>query len=162
MTNREHPADLIRRMSSIASCVSVGFMPAAGSSNITIAGYAATEHEDMNIEFNWIGPAYFSTMGIPLIAGRGIVRSDGPDAPKVAVINESFARHFFGRRNPLGVLFCFGAGNVKPDIQIVGVVKDAKYSRLREKPSRPAAQSRNGPSPSCCCCLAQQPLFRRL
>src|SRR6185437_11078967 len=104
--------------------------------NITIEGYAAAEHEDMNIEFNWVGPAYFSTMGIPLISGRGIARSDGPDAPKVAVVNESFARHFFGRRNPLGVLFCFGAGNVKPDIQIVGVVKDAKYSRLREKPMR--------------------------
>ncbi|MGH9612369.1 MAG: ABC transporter permease, partial [Bryobacteraceae bacterium] len=104
--------------------------------NITIGGYPAAEHEDMNIEFNWVGPAYFSTMGIPLISGRGIARSDGPDAPKVAVINETFARHFFGRDNPLGRLFCFGAGNVKPDIEIVGVVKDAKYSRLREKPMR--------------------------
>lgn len=100
--------------------------------NITIAGYAAREDEDMNVEHPRVSPGYFSAMGMPLLAGREFTEADREGAHKVAVVNESFARHFFGApERALGHYFTSGAGDVKPDIEIVGVVKDAKHENVR-------------------------------
>jgi len=104
------------------------------SSNVTIEGYQAQEHEDMNIYNNRIGPDYFAMMGIPLLGGREFTVADGAGGPKVAIINETAARRFFANRNPLGSHFAFGAGDkVRPDIEIVGVVKDSKHATVREE-----------------------------
>jgi len=82
---------------------------------------------------NWVGPRFFATLGIPLLAGRELAESDGPASPKVALINETMARKYFAGRNPVGVRFAFGSGNgVKPDIEIVGVVKDSKHTTVKE------------------------------
>ena len=71
-------------------------------------------------------------MGVPLLAGREFSEADREGAQKVAVVNESFARHFFGEaHHTLGHYFTKGAGDVKPDIEIVGVVKDAKHENVR-------------------------------
>jgi predicted permease len=76
-------------------------------------------------------------MGIALVKGREFALSDGANSPQVAIINESLAQRYFAGREPLGAHFVFGAGDkVKPDIQIVGVVKDSKHASVREK-SRP-------------------------
>ncbi|HKU26692.1 MAG TPA: ABC transporter permease [Candidatus Sulfotelmatobacter sp.] len=102
------------------------------SNNITIAGYAAHEDEDMNVEHPRVTPGYFSAMGVPLIVGREFTEGDREGAQKVAVVNESFARHFFGAPDrALGHYFTTGAGDVKPDTEIVGVVRDAKHENLR-------------------------------
>lgn len=102
------------------------------SSNITIAGYHATENEDMNVEAAKVSPAYFSTLQLPLLAGRVLSDDDRIDTQKVAVVNESFARKYFGTpENALGHFFCWGAGNVTPDIEVVGVVKDVRHTTLR-------------------------------
>jgi predicted permease len=86
---------------------------------------------------NWISPGYFATLGVPLRAGREILDSDGPGAPKVCLINEAFARRYFKGRNPLGYKIALGTGNsVKPDIQIVGVVSDSIHSSVRSRPGR--------------------------
>jgi predicted permease len=82
-----------------------------------------------------IGPDYFATLGIPIIAGRAITAQDvGPG--KYAVINESFAREYFPGRNPIGQRF--GLVNdmepVTPDIEVIGVIPDRKYRDLRETP----------------------------
>lgn len=107
------------------------------SSNINVEGYREKEGEDMSPNRNEVGPDYFRTLGIPLVAGRDITRADTGTAPKVAVVNESMAHFFFGNSNPLGRHFGFGSGSgSKPDIEIVGVAKDGKYSRLREKMKR--------------------------
>lgn len=74
-------------------------------------------------------------MGIPLIAGREFSRRDGPGAPRVAVINETMARYFFGHDNPIGRRLSFEREKT-PDIEIVGVVRDGKYQSLREKVER--------------------------
>ena len=104
------------------------------SSNITVEGYQAGEEEDMNMGQNWVGPEFFSTMGIPLLEGRELTTSDTSNSPKVAVINESMKRRYFADRDPIGSRFTFGAGDkIKPDIQIVGVVKDSKHGTVREK-----------------------------
>jgi predicted permease len=103
-------------------------------SNVTIQGYQAQENEDMEVRHNRIGPDYFATMGIPLISGREFTVADAAGAPKVAIINETMARRFFANRNPIGSRFAWGAGDaVRPDIEIVGVVKDSKHATVREE-----------------------------
>jgi putative ABC transport system permease protein len=102
--------------------------------NITIAGYRAAEGDRMNVEWSRVSPGYFSTLKMPLLAGRGIEAADHLGTHKVAVVNESFARRYFGQpQNALGHYFCSGAGDVTPDIEIVGVVKDARHTTVREE-----------------------------
>jgi putative ABC transport system permease protein len=104
------------------------------SSNITVAGYRATENEDMNVEHAKVSPGYFSTLQVPLLAGRELSDQDRAGTQKVAVVNESFARKYFGEPpNAIGHYFCWGAGNVTPDIEIVGVVKGARHTTLRDR-----------------------------
>jgi hypothetical protein len=101
--------------------------------NITIAGYRPAEGDHMNVEWARVGPGYFSTMKMPLLAGREIDQSDRLGAHKVAVVNDSFARRYFGRpQDALGHYFCSGAGNVTPDIEIVGIVKGARHTTVRD------------------------------
>jgi putative ABC transport system permease protein len=102
-------------------------------SNITVAGYSPAEHEDMNVEWSLVSAGFLSTMKMPLLAGREINDRDQAGSQKVGVVNETFARHFFGQpQNALGHYFCRGAGDVKPDIEIVGVVADSKHTTIQE------------------------------
>ncbi len=102
--------------------------------NITAEGYAAKEDEDTDVAANWVGPNYFATLGIPLLSGREFRESDAARSPKVALINEVLAQHFFAGRNPIGMRIAFGAGNgVHPDIEIVGVVKNSKHMDVRSE-----------------------------
>lgn len=101
-------------------------------SNITIAGYRPL-NEDRNVEWSPVSAGFFATMKIPLLAGRGITKDDQADTAKVAVVNEAFARHFFGEpQNALGHYLCKGAGDVTPNIEIVGVVADSKHTTIQE------------------------------
>ncbi|HEY1249966.1 MAG TPA: ABC transporter permease [Thermoanaerobaculia bacterium] len=84
---------------------------------------------------NRIGPDYFVTLGIPLRAGRSIAWTDDANAPKVAVVNESFARRFFPGQNAVGRRFAIGGTDAKPDIEIVGVAADSKGSDVDEEPT---------------------------
>ncbi len=101
-------------------------------SNITIAGYTAKESEDMSVEYANVSPGFFSALGVPLLAGRTFTDADDAAGAKVAVVNEKFARHYFGDpRKALGHSFAFGAGNnVKRDIQIVGIVGNMKHDSV--------------------------------
>jgi predicted permease len=81
---------------------------------------------------NAVSPAYFRTMGMPLVAGRDFDDHDGPNAPRAMVINESAARQFFGSDNPLGKTIRDGSAASGRLWQVIGVVKDAKYQRVDE------------------------------
>jgi putative ABC transport system permease protein len=85
--------------------------------------------------FNFISPSYFGTVRTPLLAGRNFNDGDAKTAPLVAVVNETLARRFFPAGDALGKYFRIHADPGKPDppIQIVGLVKDAKYESLREE-----------------------------
>ncbi|MDE3154206.1 MAG: ABC transporter permease [Acidobacteriota bacterium] len=100
-----------------------------------VEGYQAKQGEDMNPDYDNVGPHYFATMGIPLVLGRTFTDRDVAGAPKVAVVNEAFARYFFGDRSPIGWHIGWGRGNTL-DIEIVGVVKDSKTVTLRDKIDR--------------------------
>jgi len=107
------------------------------SNNLTIAGYRPSESEDMNVEWARVSAGYFSTMKMSLIVGREIEAEDTARSEKVAVVNESFAKRYFQRpQDALGHYFGSGGGNVKPDIEIVGVIEDARHSNLRENMRR--------------------------
>jgi predicted permease len=81
-----------------------------------------------------VGPGYFSAMGIPSLVGRVFDDRDTATSPKVAVINEMMARQFFPGGSPIGRRFGIGDDpKHSGDIEVVGVVKDAKYESLRER-----------------------------
>ena len=105
------------------------------SSTITIPGYEPKDDENMNPGFAYVGPDFTSTLGIPLLYGRAIDETDGPASPKVAVVNESFAKHFFPGQDALGRRFGMGRSGM-PQYEIVGVVKDGKAATLREEIKR--------------------------
>jgi predicted permease len=88
------------------------------------------------ILYNKVGTGFFSTMGLPLMAGRTFGPQDTENSPKVAVINETMARRFFPNQSALGRRFRFGGPDAKPenDRTVIGVVKDAKYNALKERP----------------------------
>ena len=80
-----------------------------------------------------ISPPFPETVGLPLVAGRTFTDADGRDAPRVALVSESIARRYFGIADAVGRRLCF-SDRFAPDcaIAIVGVVKDVRYSSLRE------------------------------
>jgi putative ABC transport system permease protein len=132
-------ADAIRREPGIdrVGFSSVGLM--AGNrtgGNITISGYKPREQEDMSPDANVVSPNFFKTLEVPLMAGRFLTDSDQAGAPKVAVINDVFAQHYFGSTGrALGHMFCFGSGKTSmPDITIVGVVRSTRSVELHDKP----------------------------
>ncbi len=79
------------------------FADSDSGSNVTIEGYAAGPDENTHLFRNEVGPGYFATLGIPLISGREFLDSDRLDAPKVCMINQATADHYFVGRNPIPV-----------------------------------------------------------
>jgi putative ABC transport system permease protein len=102
------------------------------SAGMTAEGYNVGESEETNVEQNWIAPGYFSTMRIPLLAGREFADSDNLDSPKVAIVNQALVHRYFAGRDAIGKRIVFGRGNVHPDTEIVGVVANSKHENPRE------------------------------
>ena len=108
------------------------------SHTVSVDGYEAKEGENMNPNFNEVGPGFFATMGIPLLAGRDFIEMDRIGSHRVAIVNESFARYFFGDKDALGRHFVENRfkGTPDPETEIVGVVKDTRAGSLREEQRR--------------------------
>ncbi len=101
--------------------------------NYSIAGYDAKDDEDMTMESPSATPGYFAAMQLPLLAGRTFTDQDVVDHPQVAVVNATFARKYFGDpQRAVGRQLGHGQGtDTKFDIQIIGVVGDAKHEGVR-------------------------------
>jgi predicted permease len=99
--------------------------------NVSVEGFQATPDTNTTAWFARTGPGYFAAVGIPLLAGRDFTRADAGTAPKVAIVNEAFARKFQLGSQVVGKHLAIGAGGPL-DIEIVGVVRDAKYAQVRE------------------------------
>jgi len=98
------------------------------SAPIAVDGYEAPPDQQPTVEYNEISPAYFQTLGIPFVSGRDFTRADDETAPLVAVVNETMVAKFWGGENPIGKRL-----KVKDRwMQVVGVVKPAKYANLLE------------------------------
>jgi predicted permease len=102
---------------------------------VSVIGRTPTPEDDMAATHNVVGPGYFAMMGIPLLVGRVFGPQDTGASPKVAVINETFARWYVPGGSPIGRRFGLGGDPAHSnDIEVVGVVKDAKYQDMRERP----------------------------
>ncbi len=109
-------------------------VPMSGSGwnqNIVIDGV----EKDGSVNMNRIGSDYFRVMETPIIAGRPFGIDDRRGSPETAIVNESFAKRYFGGANPVGRTFqiAMGQGEARPHFQIVGLVRDTKYNDLREE-----------------------------
>src|SRR5260370_6238736 len=101
--------------------------------NITVEGRQNLDSDDRHVSFDAVSPNYFSTMRVPLLSGREFNTGDTATNTKVAIINEAMAKEFFAKRNPIGVHLAMGSGNdIKLDIEIVGVVKNAKEGHVKD------------------------------
>jgi predicted permease len=98
---------------------------------VKVEGKVRKEEEDWSPQTSLIGPGFFDTVGFTLLAGRDFAPSDTAAAPRVAVVNEAFARFFFDGANPVGRRFGWGR-SPGYDIEIVGLVKDVKVNNLRD------------------------------
>ncbi|HWP71056.1 MAG TPA: FtsX-like permease family protein, partial [Gemmatimonadaceae bacterium] len=105
----------------------------AGSSSgndVAVEGFPSTPDTDQNSRFNEVGPGFFKTMGATLLAGRDFTESDILGAPKVAIVNEAFARKLKLGREPVGKHMALRDQPL--DMEIVGFIKDAKNSQVRD------------------------------
>jgi predicted permease len=100
---------------------------------VSVEGYTPKPGESMNSSFDHIGPGYFSAMGIPILIGREIGPQDTGNGPHDVVINQSFEKRFFGGANPIGKHIRDTYPGNPADMEVVGVVADAKYNSLREE-----------------------------
>ena len=106
--------------------------------SVWVDGYTPRPDENTTVYLNRIGPRYFETLRTPLLLGRDFSLRDTETTPKVAIINQTMARYFFGNSNPIGRKFGWGEDKNKQQFEIVGVVKDSKYETLRERIPRTA------------------------
>ncbi len=114
-------------------------------SGMSVEGFTpAKPDEHAQPYMNAIGPNYFATLGVPIIEGRDFTINDrhivkhGPEewnwAPTTVMINEKFAQKYFAGRNPIGLHLGFGTDPGTPtDMEVIGVVKDFKYTNLRDE-----------------------------
>jgi predicted permease len=94
--------------------------------------------EKLGARLDYVSTAYFDTVGMRIVSGRGFRRDDGEDAPRVAVVNEALARSPFGRDAVIGRLITLDMPDAKDaPFTVVGVVRDSKFNDLREASVRP-------------------------
>ena len=132
------PRELVDRVRALP-----GVVEASASLTTPISGSAWNEYvefegaEDSEGEplvwFNGVTDGYVKTLALPLLAGRDLDARDVQGAPRVALVNETLARRFFGDANPIGRrLRTVQHEEVGPSVEIVGLVGDSKYRRLDE------------------------------
>jgi predicted permease len=118
--------------------VSAGMVPIFAGSNwgtsVSVEGFESGPDIDSNARLNMVASGYFSTLGIPLIAGREFTDDDTLDTPRVAIINQAFAEKFgldprrsVGKRMTDG-----GSGAPELDVEIVGVIENARYAEVKQ------------------------------
>ena len=132
--------DLIAKMRSLAGVESVTIMEErlgsgwSDNSAMRVDGKLpdVPNGGDRTVRSNVAGPDFFTTLGVPVMAGRDFADSDTANSPHVGIINEEFARRFLPNQNPLGHVI--GSGNGMFSMTVVGVVKNHKYRSIDEDP----------------------------
>jgi predicted permease len=125
----------IRSLPQVESAATSTCKPLAGPGwSQGVRAHGAQEEQEGGSNFTYVSPGYFNTMEIPVLAGRDFNDFDTATSRKVALVNETFARQYFANRNPVGALVRSVAEPDYPETlyEVIGVVKDTKYSNLRE------------------------------
>jgi predicted permease len=105
-----------------------------GAFAIQVEGFTSAKEMDEGSAGDFVGPGYFSTIGIPMLLGREISAQDAATSRPVCVINEVFAKHFFASRNPIGRHVGYNVDDNKSrKLEVVGVAQNARLNSLRGK-----------------------------
>ncbi len=127
--------DAVRRIPGIESAAATTDPELVGNSSsggYALQGYKPAEDERMDFETPHVMPGYFATLHQPLLAGRGFTLADAKGGPKVAIVNDAFAKRYYGSaQNALGRSLSDSSDHPNFDISIVGVVGDVKHQDLR-------------------------------
>ena len=120
------------------SAAGAGLVPLLAGNNwgsgVMVTGMTYDPDADTGSMYNEVSPGFFATVGMQLLAGRDFTRGDILGGPKVAIVNEAFARKFKITGKEVGTRMTTETGpNAKLDVEIVGVVKDAKYSEVKRE-----------------------------
>jgi predicted permease len=102
-----------------------------GRRRAVVEGYEPQAGEDMEFNFNVVGPEYFEVMRVPFVSGRGFTAADREGAPQVVVVNETFAARYWPGQDPIGKRLTSFSGATS--IEVVGVARDGKYQMLTEE-----------------------------
>lgn len=107
-----------------------------GAFAVGVEGFTSNKEADRGSTGDFVGPEYFSTVGIPMLAGRPILARDLGHAPHVCVVNKAFAEHFFADHNPIGqhvttTLSDEAGRSVQRRLEVVGVAENARVQSLR-------------------------------
>lgn len=104
------------------------------NAGLAVEGFDGPYGTNTNAAMSEVSAGLFRTLSIPLIAGRGFTEADRLDSPHVAIVNESFLRKFGLDDHALGTRFGFDyPGSPGPEFEIVGVMRDAKYSKVKDE-----------------------------
>ncbi len=126
----------IRALPGVSSAAEAGIVPLSGGGleNLVWKDGLAT-HRQIDSDFNSLGEGYLKTLGMPLLAGRDFNDHDTSSSPRVAIVNQTFARKLRLGVNPVGQRFRREATPSEPEqtFEIVGFVRDTKYYSLREE-----------------------------
>ncbi|MGB2622780.1 MAG: ABC transporter permease [Candidatus Acidiferrum sp.] len=130
-TFKRELVEQIRSVPLVESAATTTQVPLDGSSWSLDVRYGSSVASS---KFTWVSPGYFRTMEIPFIAGRDFTDRDTAQSPHVIIVNEAFARQFFGGEDPLGKIVRNNEEPGYPETayEIVGEVKDTKYTGLRD------------------------------
>ena len=127
--------DALRRLEAIPGVRSVclaaitPIQGGAASQFVRVEGFEEEAEARRRVSLNWVSPRYFETVGTPRIEGRDFVVQD-EGGPRVAIVNQRLARHYFGEDSAIGRRFTLERGS--QSYEIVGVVADAEYASLQE------------------------------
>jgi putative ABC transport system permease protein len=124
----------LRAVPGVQAGAEVNIVPISGSGWNQSVWAEGDSDKHQNAFFNRVSPGYFGTIGTTILAGRDFNERDTPGSPRVAIVNEVFAKKFFGAANPLGRVFVVQGNAGEPDdrYQVVGLVRNTKYYQVRE------------------------------
>jgi predicted permease len=101
------------------------------STVVAVDGYQPPPDVQPTVEYNEVGPGYFTTVGIPLVSGREFTLADNESAPLISIVNQTMAAQYWGGKDPIGERMQVNGRWM----QVVGVAKDSKYRSVRETPT---------------------------
>ena len=125
--------DRLGALPGVSSSSVVRWLPLTGDlweRTVQVEGHRSSADERNSVAFNVIGPRFFATLGTPLLAGREFDARDNASSPNAAIVNERFARRFFGGHDAVGRHVSSGGITY----EIVGVAADARYKTMRDDP----------------------------
>jgi putative ABC transport system permease protein len=125
----------LRRIPGVEAVAVAAVMPldfGGSRRTVSIPGYTPAAREDMELNYNRVSPEYFGVMHIPLVDGRVFDARDTATQPPRIVINETMARRYFPGGHAVGRQIAFGNGPA--NVEVIGVVRDARYRTVREAP----------------------------